>query len=133
MDRRLDTRSRRQVALELEPTAEARSELFGTELSTGELVEQFPVSLLGWTQIFEQSCELPVAAADFVKQPTEAFAAPRFGDGTKEQPVHFGQRLASDFPHATLVPVPGAKAWVPVDNPAAVADAIGHFVPAPVT
>ena len=28
--------------------------------------------------------------------------------------------------------VPGAKTWVPVDSPAAVADAIAGFVPAPV-
>jgi pimeloyl-ACP methyl ester carboxylesterase len=42
------------------------------------------------------------------------------------------RRLASEFPHATLVPVPGAKTWVPVDNPAAVAEAIGTFVPTPV-
>ena len=34
------------------------------------------------------------------------------------------------LPRATLVPVPGAKTWVPVDNPAAVADAIAEFVPA---
>jgi pimeloyl-ACP methyl ester carboxylesterase len=39
------------------------------------------------------------------------------------------RRLASDFPRATLIPVPGAKTWVPVDNPAAVADAIATFVP----
>jgi pimeloyl-ACP methyl ester carboxylesterase len=43
------------------------------------------------------------------------------------------QRLASDFPHATLVSVPGAKTWVPVDNPAAVADAIAGFAPTPPT
>jgi pimeloyl-ACP methyl ester carboxylesterase len=42
------------------------------------------------------------------------------------------RRLAADFPHATLVSVPGAKAWVPVDNPAAVAGAIAEFVPAQV-
>jgi hypothetical protein len=28
--------------------------------------------------------------------------------------------------------VAGARTWVPVDNPAAVADAIGAFVPTPV-
>ena len=39
------------------------------------------------------------------------------------------RRLASDFPHATLVSVPGAKTWVPVDNPGAVADGIVTFVP----
>ena len=42
------------------------------------------------------------------------------------------RRLASDFPRATLVSVPGAKTWVPVDDPAAVAGAIAEFVPAPV-
>jgi pimeloyl-ACP methyl ester carboxylesterase len=55
-----------------------------------------------------------------------------WGDSCGFFPMAHAQRLASDFPHATLVPVPGAKTWVPVDNPAAVADAIGHFVPAPV-
>jgi pimeloyl-ACP methyl ester carboxylesterase len=55
-----------------------------------------------------------------------------WGDSCGFFPMAHAQRLASDFPHATLVPVPGAKAWVPVDNPAAVADAIGHFVPTPV-
>jgi pimeloyl-ACP methyl ester carboxylesterase len=39
------------------------------------------------------------------------------------------ERLASAFPRATLVSVPEAKTWVPIDNPAAVADAIGRFVP----
>ncbi len=42
------------------------------------------------------------------------------------------RRLASDFPRGTLVSVPGAKMWVPVDSPAAVADAIAEFVPTPV-
>ena len=42
------------------------------------------------------------------------------------------RRLASDFPRATLVTVPGAKTWVPVDNPAALAGAIAEFVPAQV-
>ena len=44
-------------------------------------------------------------------------------------PMTQARRLASDFPRATLVPVPGAKTWVPVDDPAAVADAIVNFVP----
>ena len=39
------------------------------------------------------------------------------------------RRLASDFPHATLVSVPGARTWVPVDDPGAVADGIVTFVP----
>ena len=34
-------------------------------------------------------------------------------------PLAHARRLASDFPRATLVTVPGAKTWVPVDNPAA--------------
>jgi len=69
-----------------------------------------------------------------------AGAIPRFdrpvllvwGDECEFFPMAHAQRLAGDFPRATLVPVPGAKAWVPVDNPAAVADAIGNFVPTPV-
>jgi pimeloyl-ACP methyl ester carboxylesterase len=69
-----------------------------------------------------------------------AQAIPRFdrpvlliwGDACDFFPMTGAQRLASDFPHATLVPVPGAKTWVPVDNPAAVADAIVTFVPTPV-
>jgi pimeloyl-ACP methyl ester carboxylesterase len=44
-------------------------------------------------------------------------------------PMPYARRLASDFPRATLVPVPGAKTWVPVDNPAAVAEALAQFVP----
>jgi pimeloyl-ACP methyl ester carboxylesterase len=44
-------------------------------------------------------------------------------------PLPHARRLAADFPRATLVPVSGAKTWVPVDNPAAVAGAIAEFVP----
>jgi pimeloyl-ACP methyl ester carboxylesterase len=69
-----------------------------------------------------------------------AVAIPRFdrpvllvwGDADDFFPMTAAQRLASEFPYATLVPVPGAKAWVPVDNPRAVADAIAEFVPTPV-
>ena len=53
-----------------------------------------------------------------------------WGEGCQFFPVSQARRLASDFPHATLVTVPGAKTWVPVDNPAAVAGAIAEFVPA---
>lgn len=68
-----------------------------------------------------------------------AGAIPRFdrpvlviwGDSCGFFPMKGARRLASDFPHATLVPVAGAKTWVPVDNPAAVSDAIAAFVPAP--
>jgi pimeloyl-ACP methyl ester carboxylesterase len=46
-------------------------------------------------------------------------------------PMAGAQRLASELPCATLVAVPGAKTWVPIDNPMAVADAIVEFVPSP--
>jgi pimeloyl-ACP methyl ester carboxylesterase len=67
-----------------------------------------------------------------------AEAIPRFdrpvllvwGESCDFFPIEDARRLASDFPEATLVSVPGAKTWVPVDNPAAVAEAIVAFVPA---
>jgi pimeloyl-ACP methyl ester carboxylesterase len=69
-----------------------------------------------------------------------AEAIPRFdrpvlliwGESCDFFPMTDAQRLASEFPRATLVSVPGAKTWVPVDSPAAVADAIAEFVPTPV-
>lgn len=69
-----------------------------------------------------------------------ARAIPRFdrpvlliwGDSCDFFPMTHARRLTSDFPRATLVSVPGAKTWVPVDNPAAVADTLIEFVPAPV-
>jgi pimeloyl-ACP methyl ester carboxylesterase len=69
-----------------------------------------------------------------------AEAIPRFdrpvlliwGDSCEFFPMTDARRLASEFPRATLVSVPGAKTWVPVDNPGAVADAIVNFVPTPV-
>jgi len=45
-------------------------------------------------------------------------------------PLAHAERLAADFPRATLITVPGARTWVPVDNPAAVATALADFVPA---
>jgi pimeloyl-ACP methyl ester carboxylesterase len=68
-----------------------------------------------------------------------ASALPRFGqpvllvwgDRCDFFPIAHAQRLATQFPHATLIPVPGAKTWVPVDNPAALAGAIAGFVPVP--
>jgi len=56
-----------------------------------------------------------------------------WGDSCDFFPIAHAQRLASGFPRATLVTVPGARTWVPVDNPVAVADAIAGFVPAPVS
>ncbi|MGZ4179294.1 MAG: alpha/beta fold hydrolase [Solirubrobacteraceae bacterium] len=53
-----------------------------------------------------------------------------WGDACEFFPISDAQRLAADFQDATLVPVPGAKTWVPVDNPAAVGDAIEKFAPA---
>jgi len=69
-----------------------------------------------------------------------AEAIPRFdrpvlliwGESCDFFPMTGARRLASEFPRATLVSLPGAKTWVPVDNPAAVADAIAEFVPTPV-
>ena len=66
-----------------------------------------------------------------------AEAIPRFdrpvlliwGESCDFFPITDAHRLASEFPRATLVSVPGAKTWVPIDNPAAVADAIIEFVP----
>jgi pimeloyl-ACP methyl ester carboxylesterase len=66
-----------------------------------------------------------------------AEAIPRFdrpvlllwGDSCDFFPITDAQRLASQFPRATLVSVPAAKTWVPVDNPGAASDAIGAFVP----
>jgi len=46
-------------------------------------------------------------------------------------PLAHAERLAADFPDVTLVGVPGAKTWVPVDSPVALADAILAFVPVP--
>jgi pimeloyl-ACP methyl ester carboxylesterase len=66
-----------------------------------------------------------------------AAAIPRFdrpvllawGDACEFFPLAHAQRLAADFPDATLVPMPGARTWVPVDDPAALAEAIAAFVP----
>jgi pimeloyl-ACP methyl ester carboxylesterase len=55
-----------------------------------------------------------------------------WGESCDFFPMTDAQRLASEFARATLVSVRGAKTWVPVDNPAAVADAIVKFVPTPV-
>jgi pimeloyl-ACP methyl ester carboxylesterase len=52
-----------------------------------------------------------------------------WGDSCEFFPPGDAERLASDLPHATLQPVRGAKTWVPVDDPAALTDAIAGFVP----
>jgi pimeloyl-ACP methyl ester carboxylesterase len=56
-----------------------------------------------------------------------------WGESCDFFPIAHAQRLASDFPRATLVSVPGAKAWVPVDRPDAVANAIVDFVATPIS
>jgi pimeloyl-ACP methyl ester carboxylesterase len=69
-----------------------------------------------------------------------AKAIPRFdqpvlliwGDSCGFFPMAGAERLASEFPAARLITVPGAKTWVPVDDPAAVARGIVEFVQAQV-
>jgi pimeloyl-ACP methyl ester carboxylesterase len=53
-----------------------------------------------------------------------------WGDACEFFPPAAARRLESAFPDATLVIVPGAKTWVPIDDPGAMAGAIGAFVPA---
>ena len=55
-----------------------------------------------------------------------------WGDSCEFFPIAHARRLLSDLPLAALLPVPGAKTWVPVDNPLAVAEGILEFVPTPV-
>jgi pimeloyl-ACP methyl ester carboxylesterase len=65
-----------------------------------------------------------------------AAAIPRFdrpvlllwGDACDFFPMTLARRLEADFPAATLIPVPRAKTWVPVDEPGAVAGGIAGFV-----
>jgi pimeloyl-ACP methyl ester carboxylesterase len=83
--------------------------------------------------------DLVAAAAGFRPQLLldAAAAIPRFqrpvmliwGDADEFFPLEQAHRLAADFPDATLITVPGAKTWVPVDDPNAVASGIGAFVP----
>jgi pimeloyl-ACP methyl ester carboxylesterase len=83
--------------------------------------------------------DLVAAAAGFRPQLLldAAAAIPRFqrpvmliwGDADEFVPLEQAHRLAADFPDATLITVPGAKTWVPVDDPNAVASGIGAFVP----
>ncbi len=55
-----------------------------------------------------------------------------WGESDDFFPMAHARRLAADFPQATLVTVPGAKTWVPIDNPAAVADGIANLLSVPV-
>jgi pimeloyl-ACP methyl ester carboxylesterase len=56
-----------------------------------------------------------------------------WGESCDFFPLAHAQRLASEFPDATLVSVPEAKTWVPVDAPGTLAEAIARFVPMPVS
>ena len=56
-----------------------------------------------------------------------------WGESCDFFPIADAQRLASEFPSAMLRSVPGAKTWVPIDDPGALTDAIVDFVPMPVT
>jgi len=55
-----------------------------------------------------------------------------WGESCDFFPIAGARRLAAEFPRATLIAVPGAKTWVPVDDPSVVADAIVEFVPSQV-
>lgn len=69
----------------------------------------------------------------------EAALIPRFdrpgllvwGEWCQFFPTTDAQRLASDLPCATLVPVPHANTWIRIDNSDAVTHATDKFVPGP--
>ncbi|MGZ4192789.1 MAG: alpha/beta fold hydrolase [Solirubrobacteraceae bacterium] len=101
---------------------EREESFFGPARRDARIVEDLVAATAGFRP------ELLVDAAAAIPQ----FERPVlliWGDADDFFPMAHAQRLMSDFPSATLVPVSGAKAWVPVDDPAAVADAIGGFVP----
>ncbi len=52
-----------------------------------------------------------------------------WGDACEFFPVEHARRLAAAFPNAELDVVPGAKTWVPVDDPSTIVDAVTQFVP----
>jgi pimeloyl-ACP methyl ester carboxylesterase len=52
-----------------------------------------------------------------------------WGESCEFFPMDDARQMASAFPSATLVTVPGAKTWVPVDDPATLVDAIAAFLP----
>jgi pimeloyl-ACP methyl ester carboxylesterase len=54
-----------------------------------------------------------------------------WGEAGEFFPVSDAERLVSEVPDATLRSVPGAKTWVPVDSPGALADAIVEIAPTP--
>jgi pimeloyl-ACP methyl ester carboxylesterase len=54
-----------------------------------------------------------------------------WGEACEFFPLAYAERLAADFPHATLITVPGAKTWVPLDAPDAVIDALTRTTRSP--
>ena len=50
-----------------------------------------------------------------------------WGTGDRFFPQRYAERLANDIPDASLVEIPGGRAFVPLDEPQAVADAIRSF------
>lgn len=101
---------------------ERETSFFGPARRDARVADDFVAATAGFRP------QLLVDAAD---------AIPRFdrpvmliwGESDGFFPMAHAHRLSSEFPDATLVTVPGAKTWVPVDDPAAVADGIGAFVP----
>jgi pimeloyl-ACP methyl ester carboxylesterase len=109
------------VATSLDPEREAS--FFGPGRRDPRVVDDMVAAMAGCRP------ELLVDAAGAIPQ----FDRPVlliWGESDEFFPMAHAHRLASEFPRATLVSVPGAKTWVPIDNPAAVADGIAHFVPA---
>jgi pimeloyl-ACP methyl ester carboxylesterase len=117
----------------------ARRRVVSSVTATGldhEREESFFGPLRGDRRVVD---DLVAASATFRPQLLldAAEAIPRFdrpvlliwGDSCDFFPMAHARRLASDFPRATLIPVPGAKTWVPVDDPVVLADAIMSFVP----
>lgn len=115
------TRRRLAATVTASGLDDARAEsFFGPARRDRRVADDFVAALAGFRP------QLLVDAAE---------AIPRFdrpvlliwGDSCDFFPMADAQRLASEFPRARLVSVPGAKTWVPIDSPIAVADAIVKF------
>jgi len=112
--------------------------VYNQKLITPELIDQrFELASTPESLMATRAMGMSFAGADFelgmmwrevhrLRQPVLLI----WGEECRFFPMPHARRLAADFPHATLVPVPSARTWVPVDNPAAVAGAIAEFVPA---
>lgn len=138
--RKLPRLARALIRLQLRSSI-ARRKLVATVAASG-LDHERAESFFGPARRDQQVADDLVAAqAGFRPQLLidAAEAIPRFdqpvlliwGESCDFFPITDAQRLASEFPFATLVSVPGAKTWVPIDNPVAVTDAIVNFVPTP--